>query len=272
MCTVRVSISIMKSTYTVTRHGERYAAVHARPAEGLPAAAISRYPGPVRHTAGRFGRATSLEEVLVKATSRASIPGPFKPCLNQRSSAGATSAAVLHAELQARGWKGSAQAVGRYLRQFRPAGSDALQAGKAPEGNAAPAAPAPPRPRQVIRWIMTRPDRPGAADATRLAQITGRSPEVKAIAAHTREFAAVMTGRQGHRPGEWITSVRAGPLPALRSFASGLERDHAAVLAGLTLPSSSGAVEGQVCKIKYLKRKMYGRANFDLLRRMALRN
>jgi transposase len=255
----------------VTRQRERYAAVHARLAEGLPAAAISRDLGLDRHTVGRFAHAASLEEVLVKATSRASIPGAFKPCLNQRWNAGVTSAAVLHAELQARGWKGSAQA-GRYLRQFRPAYSDALQAGKAPEANAAPAAPAPPKPRQVIRGIMTRPDRPDAADAARLAQITARSPELKATAAHVRDFAAMMTQRQGHRLDEWITSVRADPLPALPSFASGLERDHAAVLAGLTLPDSSGAVEGQVCKIKYLKRQMYGRANFDLLRRMALHN
>jgi hypothetical protein len=89
----------------------------------------------------------------------------------------------------------------------------ALQAGKAPRGNAAPAAPAPPKPRQVIRWIMTRPDRLDAADATRLAQITARSPELKATAAHVREFAAMMTGRQGHRLDEWITSVRADPRP-----------------------------------------------------------
>jgi transposase len=251
----------------VARHRERYAAVHSRLAAGLPAAAVARELGLDRHTVDRFARATSLEEVLVKATSRASILDPFKPYLNQRWNDGCTSATDLHAEIRTQGWKGSVQAVRRYLRQFRPAGGAAQQAGKA-----APAAPAPPKPRQVIRWIMTRPDRLDAADATRLAQITARSPELKATAAHVREFAAMMTGRQGHRLDEWITSVRAGPLPALHSFAAGLERDHAAVLAGLTLSYSSGAVEGQVCKIKYLKRKMYGRANFDLLRRMALHN
>jgi transposase len=44
------------------------------------------------------------------------------------------------------------------------------------------------------------------------------------------------------------------------------------VLAGLTLPYSSGAVEGKVCKIKVLKRLMFGRASYDLLRKMALLN
>lgn len=52
--------------------------------------------------------------------------------------------------------------------------------------------------------------------------------------------------------------------PHLTAFATGLRRDHAAVTAGLTLPHSSGAVEGTVNKIKFLKRQMFGRANFDL--------
>lgn len=58
--------------------------------------------------------------------------------------------------------------------------------------------------------------------------------------------------------------------PALRSFARSLSHDHAAVRAGLSLPHSSGAVEGTVNKIKMLKRQMFGRANFDLLRTRVL--
>ncbi len=71
---------------------------------------------------------------------------------------------------------------------------------------------------------------------------------------------------------EAAPAVRADDLPHLHSFANGLERDHAAVLAGLTLPYSSGPVEGKVCKIKFLKRLMFGRASYDLLRKMALLN
>jgi hypothetical protein len=55
-------------------------------------------------------------------------------------------------------------------------------------------------------------------------------------------------------------------LPALHTLVASLRRDHAAVTAGLTLPYSSGAVEGQVNRIKALKSAMYGRANLDLLR------
>ncbi|MCW2940753.1 MAG: transposase family protein, partial [Actinomycetia bacterium] len=69
-----------------------------------------------------------------------------------------------------------------------------------------------------------------------------------------------------------LTAVDADDLPHLRSFANGLRRDHTAVLNGLSLPYSSGAVEGRNCKIKFLKRVMYGRANLDLLRTMILHN
>ena len=74
----------------------------------------------------------------------------------------------------------------------------------------------------------------------------------------------------GHQPR--IVAVRTDDLPHLHTFANGLERDHAAVLSGLTLPYSSGAVEGKVGKIKFGKRFMFGRANLNLLRKMALWN
>jgi transposase len=67
-----------------------------------------------------------------------------------------------------------------------------------------------------------------------------------------------------------MTTVLADDLPELHSFVTGLRRDHDAVTNGLTLPYSSGAVEGHVNRIKMIKRQMYGRANPDLLRKRIL--
>jgi len=64
----------------------------------------------------------------------------------------------------------------------------------------------------------------------------------------------------------WISDVEATDAPTLRSFAHGLRNDLDAVTNGLTLGYSSGAVEGTVNRIKTIKRQMYGRAKFDLLR------
>ena len=68
----------------------------------------------------------------------------------------------------------------------------------------------------------------------------------------------MLTGRYGERLDAWIAAVRADDLSHLHTFANGLEGDYAAALAGLTLPYSSGAVEGKVGKIKFLKRLMFG--------------
>ncbi|HEY9368295.1 MAG TPA: hypothetical protein VIU94_07580, partial [Streptomyces sp.] len=59
-------------------------------------------------------------------------------------------------------------------------------------------------------------------------------------------------------------------LPSLHTLAKGIDRDRDAVIAGLTLPWSSGVVEGHVNRIKMLKRQMHGRAGFDLLRKRVL--
>ncbi|MFC9091061.1 transposase [Streptomyces sp. NPDC002387] len=91
-----------------------------------------------------------------------------------------------------------------------------------------------------------------------------------ALTRHVRAFGSMITELQGDRLPQWIEAVRADDLPSLHAFANGLERDLAAVTAGLTLPWSSGVVEGHVNRIKMLKRQMYGRAGFALLRKRVL--
>jgi transposase len=68
----------------------------------------------------------------------------------------------------------------------------------------------------------------------------------------------------------WIEQAQQGPVPHISAFATGLHKDWNAVMAGLTTQWSSGAVEGNVNRIKMIKRQMYGRANPDLLRRRIL--
>ena len=64
----------------------------------------------------------------------------------------------------------------------------------------------------------------------------------------------------------WLERVSSSGIPALESFASGIHRDYLAVKAAYSLPWSNGQVEGQVNRLKFIKRQMFGRANFDLLR------
>lgn len=68
---------------------------------------------------------------------------------------------------------------------------------------------------------------------------------------------------------DWLAAARRGARE-LRGFADGIERDRAAVEAALTDPWSQGQTEGQIDKLKLTKRKMFGRAKMDLLRRRVL--
>lgn len=68
----------------------------------------------------------------------------------------------------------------------------------------------------------------------------------------------------------WLDRAATSGIPELQSFVAGLERDKAAVAAARSLPIRNGQVEGQVNRLKLIKRSMYGRANFDLLRERVL--
>ncbi len=120
----------------------------------------------------------------------------------------------------------------------------------------------------MTRWICTHPDRLTGQDKARLDQILARSAPLAATAAHVASFATMLTGRTGTAGNldTWMNAIESDDLPHLRSFTNGIRRDLAGVTNGLTLPDDSGRVEGTVNKIKYLKRQMFGRANFDLLR------
>ena len=161
-------------------------------------------------------------------------------------------------ELRDRGYGGSYATVRDYVRPFR-------------SGGIPPApAPAPPKVRQFTGWVMRNPANLVAEDQERLEAVLAGCPDLTALRAHVRDFAQMMLQRRGQHLEEWMAAVEADDLPDLHSFVTGLRRDQDAVTAGLTLPHSSGKVEGHVNRIKMIKRQMYGRAKPDLLRKRIL--
>jgi transposase len=85
-----------------------------------------------------------------------------------------------------------------------------------------------------------------------------------------QQFTQMLRTRTGELLDAWLEKVRASQIRELQGFVSGVERDKAAVLAGLTLPQNNGLVEGHVNKLKLIKRMGYGRAGFPLLRQGVL--
>jgi len=117
---------------------------------------------------------------------------------------------------------------------------------------------------------MTHPDDLDPRDAAKLRAIRDRDADLDRLTRHVRAFAATMTGRHGDRLEAWITSAEHDTLTPLAGFARHLRHDHDAVLHGLSLPYSSGPVEGNINRLKMLKRQMFGRASLELLRQRVL--
>jgi transposase len=104
--------------------------------------------------------------------------------------------------------------------------------------------------------------------------------ETASLAALARRFTVLVRGcGAGKKPDpdmalaefdRWLAAARTSGVRAVETFAAGLEQDGAAVRSALTTPWSSGQAEGQITRLKLIKRQMYGRAGFDLLRRRVL--
>ncbi|MFD3417623.1 transposase [Streptomyces decoyicus] len=154
------------------------------------------------------------------------------------------------------GYKGSYQRVRAYLHKKRTS----------PQ----PVAARPPSPRAVAGWLLRRPESLAETETLQLKTLRAHCPELDALTRHVRSFATMLTDRQGQRLPDWLDAVRQDDLPSLHTLAAGIDHDRDAVIAGLTLPWNSGVVEGHVNRIKVLKRQMFGRAGFALLRKRVL--
>jgi transposase len=236
----------------------RHAEVHAALARGLTVAETSRALGLDPKTVQRYATAATADELTGgPRLARPGLLGPHLSYLRQRWDEGVRSTERLHAELRARGYQGSLRTLRRVTATLR-------------RDSAVPARPPAPAVRKVASWILTPPDELAEADRAALRQITARCEELKAARDLVRDFADMLCHRRGTHLGAWADRAEASPVSELRGFAKGLRKDWAAVTAGLTLPYSSGTVEGHVNRIKMLKRQMYGRANPDLLRKRVL--
>jgi hypothetical protein len=134
------------------------------------------------------------------------------------------------------------------------------------------AAPNNPRRRRQSRPLARSPH--GSCDLTTssgdgrtgLKDACTRCPDLAALTDLAHGFNTLVRQRGGHQLEAWINQAAQSSFAEVRGFATGLRSDFDAVRTGLTQQWSSGAVEGNINRVKTIKRQMYGRANLDLLR------
>lgn len=254
------------------RRLSRYDAVMCLHQAGVSVRQIAQQMGMGRQTVRRYLNHGAFPEI----TQRRKLPSildRWEPYLLQRWQAGCHNALQLYREIHEQGYTGSCPLVSRWAARHRKEQPDPPKAAAAtPEPPSTQVQPTRRRlsPSQAA-WLMVQQP----ADLTEdehmtLDKLQQAVAEIATAYTLAQDFVHMVRERTAEALTSWITRAAASCVAELSSFATGLQRDLAAVTAGLSLPWSNGQVEGQINRLKLIKRTMYGRASFDLLRKRVL--
>ena len=192
----------------------------------------------------------------------------YKDYLVQRWNEGCQEALGLFHEIQSQGYGGSYATVARYVRRLRQAQGQTPRSNM--RGGPKPKLAEPKTPQLTARtatWaIMRREEKRDDEDQDLIRQLRDQDAELAEAIDLSEGFADLVRHRQPEGLEGWLARASTSGLKAFQRFAGGLRDDCAAVKAGLTLPWSNGPVEGQINRLKMIKRRMFGRANIDLLK------
>jgi transposase len=243
------------------KHVKAYERVHTLRAVGADIADIARTVGVSRQTVYRYLQLPQPPE-RKRPKPRRKVLDPYLPYLLRRWDEGCHDGMRLWREIRAQGFAYSSTNVARLVAGLRrglprPHRSPILRV----DGPSA---------RQVTMLFVRPPTDLSATHATYLMQLCAADATIATAYRLMQEFAMMIREREGEQLNAWIAAALDSDVAEMRRFARGLTTDLAAVRAGLTLPWSNGQTEGQVNRLKMLKRQMYGRANIDLLRQRVL--
>ncbi len=228
---------------------------------GLSQAAIARQVGIGASTVQSWLAAGAFPER--KPREQGSRLDRYLPYLFHRWEDGNHNMACLFRELVEQGYKGSYESVRDNLVRLLPTG-------RKNEASSSSKAPALPPSRQAAFLFLRRPEKLRVEEQETLVKLRQIHPEVDRAYDLVQQFAHMLRTRSGERLDGWLEQVQRSKLPELQSFAAGIEKDKDAVRAGLTWWINNGMVEGQVTKLKLIKRQGYGKAGFPLLRKRVL--
>jgi transposase len=215
-----------------------------------------------RRTVVRYVQAEQLpRRVLPQSTSSVT---PYLGYLRERWAAGCQQGTQLLAELQARGYHGSLSSIYRALKAFRTGDGRRLQDGAAVERVAIRS------PRQAM-WLLVREEQDLTdEDVAYQRALCAHNATIDQAVALGKRFLVMVREQQVDALDGWLADAEASGIKELRNLAKSLRRDYPAVQMALSSEWSNGQTEGQVNRLKLIKRTMYGRASFDLLRNRVL--
>ena len=229
--------------------------------QGASIRAIHRQTGLHRQTIKRYLKYEEYPTPVRRARNTEIVD--YEDYIRKRWNQGERNRKQLWREIKEQGFTGSFQGIYRLVKHYPNTGTEQL-----------------PPPLKIQPWsarkvsILLRKDMDmlGEEEQDYLKAFIKYCPKAKQANTLVLQFKEMTDKLGGNLLDSWIERVSNSDIVALKNFARGLKQDYDAVKAGLTLEWSNGQVEGQVNRLKMIKRQMYGRASFELLRKRVLMN
>jgi transposase len=236
----------------------RYEQAVALRKQGLSHQAIAERVGVGHSTVQRWIEAGTFPER--KRREQSSQLDPYLPFIRKRWEEGCHNMARIYRELGTKGYQGSYESVRQVIITLREGDRHAPLHSDPPLSS-----------RQAVWLFLRRPEDLTTVEQQAVTRLRNLDAEVDLAYELVQQFARMLRDRTGEKQLDgWLKKVAESPLTALHPFVAGISLDKAAVQAGLTLPWSQGQTEGQITRLKLIKRQGYGRAHFDLLRQRVL--
>jgi transposase len=238
-----------------SKRQSRYQAVVALHKQGMSKRKIAKTLGLARGTVNRFVAVGSFPEIAQRQ-ARATSLDPFKPYLHRRWLQGCRNGQQLFREIAEQGFTGTCSWVSRYVT--------GLRRGMAAQTTGRPARP--PASRAVAALLLRRAENLTESERAFVTLLRETCPMIGRVYDLAQRFLSRVRQRQQELLSAWIEDAKTCGVSVVAGFAQGLVQDFAAVEAALSLCWSNGQTEGQVNRLKLVKRSMYGRAGFELLK------
>jgi len=252
----------------------RYQQIHDLSAKKVDVVTIARRVGVSRQCVYEYLRMQQPPERTHIPPSRQLMLEPYKDYLVRRWNEGCRNAQQAYREVKEQGYAGGDSNIVRFFGHLRKHFDQSGTFKQVDPATQTPVQAPPKRPptaSQVAHWITFKEEQRLDWQEKYLTQLCEADQEIRETYELITDFTTMLRERQGERLDGWLQKVETQGIVELKNFAQGVKRDYDAVKAGLTLEWSNGQTEGQVNRLKLLKRQMYGRGRFDLLRKRVLK-
>lgn len=254
-----------------TQRLETYQTIWQLHYQGHSTSEIAQHINMSTRTIQRYLKTSSFPERRARSDRGRSLVEPYREYLVQRWNPSHRGMRELFRDLQQQGYRGSYMSLNRYVHrlQHKQQVSETAPVFQ-PTAQSVSSQRQTLTARRASYLCLQNSQARSAKDKQLLHRLIEQNPSLTPAIELAQAFAQLVRQRQPQQLDVWLQRAEESEIEAFQRFAKSLKEDYEAVKAGVTLPVSNGQVEGQVNRLKMLKRQMFGRAGLELLSRRFL--